>query len=370
MMEAYYNDIDAYCCDWLRNLAEAGEIPNGVIDERSIAEITGREVTGYTQCHFFAGIGGWPYALRLAGWPANEPVWTASCPCQPLSCAGKQRGEKDERHLWPELYRLISECKPPVIFGEQVASKDGVEWLDGISLDLEDIGYAVGAADLPAACVGAPHIRQRLFWVANAHGDGGRSRGTERQGPERSAALVGAGGDGGVGLADGTGPQSGGATAQAPGYRRAVESTGSGVADSQCDGGRRNESGRPAEGRTVDGRPGARAGGLADAKRERTGPGVAGEQGQTGQRWDRFAVVGCLDGKSRRVPESSVCPLAHGLPRSVGPGSTREQRMGLVAAKRNRVGRLRGYGNAIVPELAAVFVRAVMDELNSVEVTR
>ena len=311
MKGAYYNDIDAYCCDWLRNLA--GEIPNGVIDERSIAEITGREVTGYTQCHFFAGIGGWPLALRCAGWPATWPVWTASCPCQPLSCAGKQRGEKDERHLWPKLYRLISECRPGVVFGEQVASKDGIEWLDGICLDLEELGYSVGAADLPAAGVGAPHIRQRLFWVA---------------------------------ISDRGGCNKTGQCGRLP----------------QVHGGKTVERGKAEESSSGDG--------LADTERERTGPGVAGEQGQTGQRWDRFSVVGCLDGKARRVPQSGVCPLAHGLPRSVGPGGSRSERMGLVAAKRNRVGRLRGYGNAIVPQVAAVFVRAAMDVMNSVEVTR
>ena len=362
MMEAYYNDIDAYCCDWLRNLAEAGEIPNGVIDERSIAEITGREVTGYTQCHFFAGIGGWPYALRLAGWPANEPVWTASCPCQPLSCAGKQRGEKDERHLWPALYRLISECRPPVVFGEQVASKDGIEWLDGISLDMEELGYAVGAADLPAAGVGAPHIRQRLFWVADrgcerSDAGGGYGSGLETtqrgQSGEHTESYSGAGG---VGLAPGDGLQR---------LRQAGATAGATVRACAFCG---YEFDHELLGKY--GCPNCEGSGLADTERERTGPGVAGEQGQTGQRWDRFAVVGCLDGKSRRVPESSVCPLAHGLPRTVGPGSTGEQRMELVAAKRNRVGRLRGYGNAIVPELAAVFVRAVMDVMNSVEVTR
>ncbi|KKK66801.1 hypothetical protein LCGC14_2960470, partial [marine sediment metagenome] len=76
-------------------------------------------------------------------------------------------GHADERHLWPAFYDLIAECRPPVVLGEQVASKDGREWLAGVRADLEALGYAVGAADLCAACVGAPHIRQRLWWVAN-----------------------------------------------------------------------------------------------------------------------------------------------------------------------------------------------------------
>ena len=65
----------------------------------------------------------------------------------------------DERHLWPAFQQLIAQCKPSTVFGEQVASKDGREWLSAVRLDLESLGYACGAADLPAASVGAPQIR-------------------------------------------------------------------------------------------------------------------------------------------------------------------------------------------------------------------
>jgi len=149
----YYNDFDPYCCEWLRNLIDAGELPPGDVDERSITDVQPEDLDGYVQSHFFAGIGGWPLALRLAGWPDGLPVWTGSCPCQPLSSAGKRRGHEDERHLWPIWFRLIRECKPPVLFGEQVASKDGLEWLDGVLADLESAGYACAAADLCAAGV-------------------------------------------------------------------------------------------------------------------------------------------------------------------------------------------------------------------------
>lgn len=168
----YYNENDPKAAAWLRELIVAGQIPDGKIDERSITDVQPNDLNGFTQCHFFAGIAGWPYALALAGWPEDRPVWTGSCPCQPLSCAGKRAGEKDERHLWPEFYRLISECRPSTIFGEQVDSPDGRGWLDGISLDLEELDYAIGASDLPAAGVGAPHIRQRLWWVANSYRKG------------------------------------------------------------------------------------------------------------------------------------------------------------------------------------------------------
>jgi DNA (cytosine-5)-methyltransferase 1 len=166
-MTAYYNEIDPYAAQWLRNLIAAGHIAPGDVDERSIVDVQPDDLKGYTQCHFFAGIGGWSYGLRLAGWSDDRRVWTGSCPCQPLSLAGQQKGHADERHLWPAFCHLIEECKPSVVFGEQVASPDGREWFAGVRADLEDLGYACGAADLCAAGVGAPHPRQRLYWLAH-----------------------------------------------------------------------------------------------------------------------------------------------------------------------------------------------------------
>lgn len=171
-MTTYYNEIDPFAAQWLRNLIAAGHIAPGVVDERSIEDVTPDDLRGFTQCHFFAGVGVWSLALRRAGWPDDEPVWTGSCPCQPFSAAGKGNGFADERHLWPAFFHLISECKPGVIFGEQVASKDGLGWLDLVQTDLEAKDYAVGAVDLCAAGFGAPHIRQRLFWVGNANNQG------------------------------------------------------------------------------------------------------------------------------------------------------------------------------------------------------
>ncbi len=169
MSGAFYNEIDPYCAQWLRNLIAAGHIAPGVVDERSIEDIAPNELRGYTQCHFFAGIGVWSHALRLAGWPDDRPVWTGSCPCQPFSAAGKGAGFADERHLWPAWFHLIRQRKPAMLFGEQVASPDGLEWLDLVQADLEGSGYAVASADLCAASVGAPHIRQRLYFLGMAN---------------------------------------------------------------------------------------------------------------------------------------------------------------------------------------------------------
>jgi DNA (cytosine-5)-methyltransferase 1 len=165
----YYNDNDEFCCRWLEKLIAAGELPPGDVDRRSITDVRPHELTGYRQCHFFAGIGGWPLALRLAKWPADRPVWTGSCPCQPFSIANttKNLGTEDARHLWPFLATLITYCNPPVVFGEQVEKKAGREWLAGVQTDLAHMGYVAAATSLCAASVGAPHVRQRLYWVAH-----------------------------------------------------------------------------------------------------------------------------------------------------------------------------------------------------------
>lgn len=164
----YYNEFDPFAAQWLRNLIADGLIPNGDVDERDMRTIDPADLRGYTQCHFFAGIGGWSLALTLAGWPDDEPVWTGSPPCQPFSSAGTQFGKDDERHLWPKFFDLISECRPPVIFGEQVAPAIKHGWLDDLCADLEKEGYAAGAVVLPACSVGAPHRRDRIYFFADA----------------------------------------------------------------------------------------------------------------------------------------------------------------------------------------------------------
>jgi len=295
----YYNEHDAKAAAWLRELIKRGHIPDGIVDERSIEDVVPSELAGFTQCHFFAGIGGWSLALQLAGWPKDRPVWTGSCPCQPFSLIGKQKGAADERHLWPEFYRLITKLNPSVVFGEQVADKNGLEWLSGVRSDLEACSYAVGASNLCAAGVGSPHRRQRLYWVAYAGSTGleGFSwNGNNSKEPGRFNA------------------QPGGSTTE----------TGSLGSDS---------TGMDALHmlRRVDLHDscGARTRLRLSADREL-------DRGELGSIWSRFQQVPCSDGW-RRV-EPGTFPLAHGIPA--------------------RVVRLRGYGNAIVPQVAATFIEA------------
>ena len=191
-MTAFYNEHDPKAAAWLRELIAAGIIAPGVVDERNIQQLMEEDLGRYTQVHLFAGIGGWSYALRLAGIPDDFPIWSGSCPCQPFSSAGKQKGTKDARHLWPWMRHLIFRWRPPIAVGEQVASKLGREWLSGVRANLETLGYVVGAADLCAASVAAPHIRQRLFWMADAGHDvqprAGQRRGVEA--PERCESRI------------------------------------------------------------------------------------------------------------------------------------------------------------------------------------
>lgn len=309
-MTAYYNEIDPYAAQWLRNLINAGHIAPGYVDERSIEDVFLSDLRGFTQCHFFAGIGVWSLALRNAGWSDDRPVWTGSCPCQPFSTAGQGAGFDDERHLWPAFHHLIKECKPPIVFGEQVASKDAAPWIDLVHTDLETLGYAFVAVPFPAASVGSPHIRDRLYWVADTECE---QRGTIRlwghqqavckDGSKQAAEPAGDSGVGGMAYPDMP------ITKQPAGQRPRPREAHGTRAYAQPDGRGELAKGQPA-----------------------TGP--------TNGHWRAADWLLCRDGKWRPV-EPGTFPLAHRAPA--------------------RVGRLRAYGNAINAIQAQVFIESVME---------
>ncbi|EBZ5464241.1 DNA cytosine methyltransferase [Salmonella enterica subsp. enterica serovar Senftenberg] len=303
---AYYNEIDPFAAAWLRNLIDAGCIAPGVVDTRSIEEVTANDLKGFTQCHFFAGIGVWSYALRCAGWPDSRPVWTGSCPCQPFSQSGKRRGFNDPRHLWPAWFYLVSQCRPHVIFGEQVASKDGLAWFDAVQLNLEEAEYAVAVVDLCAAGIGAPHIRQRLFWVADA---------TYKQHQKRLS-----------GCAESHRPRSGRSPAESTGY-----CLPHGLAHTNNDSRERRLSGwQDSQREVINGSSGCNSAACG------TSP-VNGF-------WRDADWLFCRDGKWRPV-KPGLKPLVNGLA--------------------GRVGQVRAYGNAIVAPVAETFIRAYMEAVTS-----
>lgn len=324
----FYNENDPRAAAWLRELIVDRLIPAGVVDSRSIKEIKPNELRGYVQCHFFAGIGGWSAALRSAGWPDERPVWTGSCPCQPFSAAGSQMGNADPRHLWPTFRRLILQCSPPVVFGEQVGGKLGRAWLSGVRSNLEAMGYGVGAADLCAASAGSPTIRQRLFWVADGDGLGLRRQWPDEQQPEfqsrddadRCGELdwVAGSEDRGSSIRDGSQGDALGQPGQGPGLGGLRSARGLG--------------GPLRSGLETPESPDVRRAGWREAGR------AAGESGH--DFWADSTALHCTDGKTRRI-KPTIFPLAHGLP--------------------GRVGLLRGSGNAIVPQAAASFIRAYLE---------
>lgn len=325
-MKAYYNEINPYAAQWLRNLIAAGLIADGDVDKRDIKDVRAADLVGYTQCHFFAGIGGWSYALRLAGWPDDRPVWTGSCPCQPFSAAGRKKGMQDERHLWPVWFNLIRERRPVTVFGEQVEAAINHGWLDLVQDDLEREGYTVGAVGLPAACVGAPHIRQRLWFVADANDKGleGRNRSqcacqcvTGAYGVVDRMAYAECDGQHGDSLGRGVGACEEKRRMQQ--YQGCCSCRGMGdAAGERCEEARQH----------------------FDGQTERTAGASAETWNACQSVWSGADWIFCRDNKWRPV-KPGIEPLAHGVS--------------------GRVGALQAYGNAIVPQVAAEVIRSYMD---------
>ena len=370
-MAAYYNEFNKDAAAWLRVLIQEGLIAHGYVDERSIEEVTPGDLAGFTQCHFFAGIGGWSLALRIAGIADNKACWTGSPPCQPFSVAGKQVGLDDPRHLAPVWLRLIEQCKPAKIFGEQVKAAIKPGWLDLLFGEMERTGYACGAAVLPAGAVEAPHLRDRLFFGAVRNvADAGRAQrqitsdwsdGGMVPGGRQQTAEAFAGRGRVMRMDDADRQRCEGQRLQHQQRGTDPETTGPGevsqLADSQRDGSQGWLRGwQDSQRQTIGGQAGrgSATGDLAytfDRSRigRQQGPTVWQHEATAGtvqavnpwkslkRQWDRCDWILCLDGNYRPI-EPGTFPLANGVPA--------------------RVGRLRGYGNAINPQIAAEFIEA------------
>lgn len=312
----YYNEFNPESAAMIRQFMADGLIPHGDVDTRSITEVSPDDIKHYTQCHFFAGIAGWTFALQLARWPADRPVWTGSAPCQPFSSAGRQQGKTDERHLFPVWLKLISECRPASLYGEQVSNAIAHGWLDDVYSGLELQGYAVGSAILPACSVGSPHKRDRLWFVA--HRDDAGQSSSEGEGQTRNDAWRGSQ-DGGRLMANAAGSGwAQGLQSDAGGQPERARGGGQHVGDTDLQG--LEEHGRPDELHQRQGRKGE----------ERPTLDTGFWDGQ----W-----VGCPDGKTRYAG-LGVPLLAHGVP--------------------YRRPILHALGNAIVPQVAAEFIKASM----------
>ncbi|MBR0753476.1 DNA cytosine methyltransferase [Bradyrhizobium jicamae] len=319
-MVAWYNENDAYAAGWLRELIRHRLVADGEVDTRSIADVRPADLTGFEQCHFFAGIGGWSLALRAAGWPDTRPVWTGSCPCQPFSLLGKQAGYADPRHLWPTWARLIGERRPATIFGEQLATAP--RWLRLVRGDLEALGYAVGALPVEAACACADHRRDRYWFVADRDCYRGQSAGSRlRSSGEASQARHDAGGRGAV--VNGIEPGLEGHARDVDHARARAQAAGS-----AAPAGLQFGSGAVADSAGLGSGTGLREGFAI----------IDGDGAASGRR--KFDLAICrIDGRVRRI-EPGLRLVADGIPA--------------------RVDKLRALGNAIDHRPAAAFIRAAM----------
>ena len=368
-MSAYYNEIEPFAAQWLRNLISKGLIADGEVDERSIADVKPDDLIGFTQCHFFAGIGVWSYALRCAGWSDDRPVWTGSCPCQPFSSAGKGKGFDDERHLFPHFHWLISQCRPELVFGEQVANKAGESWFDIVQVDLAAEKYTAGLVVFPACGVGAPHQRKRLYWVAEnqlahaeLHGhlatEDGRGPGAQQE-EGRVLEPAGACDAGDVadasvhGYAAGDGLREAAQPPEQGGSECVGEFAGGGDSDDVAHSGVTGLQGRGSRGESTE--RGASAGHSRQSSPD-------SDAGATNGLWRDADWLYCRDDKWRAT-QSTDERLADGIANSLGYCRIRDRYSlnPLVEKAENRVGRLKGYGNAIVAEQAQAFIAAYME---------
>ena len=265
-----------------------------------------------------------------SAWRGRVDIISGGFPCQPYSAAGKRLGKDDERHLWPEMLRIIREAAPTYVVGENVrglTNWNGGVVFEEVCADLEAEGYDVWTGILPAAGVGAPHRRDRVWFVAHAHSGAdlrtpGRDAGTSASEgiPERNEVRI----------PDQSGDVRDAADTDGTGFEKRIAAT---------------ESGEPGFG--------AGHGGAYAANTERDGlehstqPGsITGGKGATRERIAGHAQTACWTGFPT---ESPVCGGNDGISRELD---------GITFSKwRNES--IKAYGNAIVPQVAYQIFKAI-----------
>jgi site-specific DNA-cytosine methylase len=260
-------------------------------------------------------------------------ILTGGVPCQPASRAGKQRGKEDDRWLWPEAIRVVSEAKPCwCLFENPVGLYD--VGIDGILADLESIGYETGTVEIPACAVGSPQRRPRIWILAHARKKGhqnvqfGRAfqetRGIQSHGSVAKRSKISRQGD----MADTFDRRPQGTREQTA--RHPQLDTKGDVANTR---GSSSKQRRPS----------------ADDEKKSDGPRPINERLLA---WDAYLWTPCADGKLRRTPDNAfllASRLYPGLHQQVGE----EKEIGLHRSI------LAALGNSIVPQVAYEIIKAI-----------
>jgi len=268
-------------------------------------------------------------------WHGSVDILTGGFPCQPYSTAGKRMGKDDERHLWPEMRRIISEIAPTYVVGENVrglTNWNGGLVFEEVCADLETMGYEVWTGIIPAAGVGAPHRRDRVWFVAHAH------IGADLRTPGRDA---------GSGAIEGLSERHEVRITDQPSELRNAP-------NAECDG---LEHGKECGGaRSSEGEARERVAGYASAESE-----DGNAPNTDGERLSKQVAYGKLGRKERPTErgerptwdtfptQSPICGGDDGLPRELD---------GITFSKwRNES--IKAYGNAVVPQVPYQLFQAI-----------
>ena len=335
----------------------------------------------YVHGSLFSGIGGFDFAAELMGWEnafhceinpfarhilkyywpnaqsyeditsTDFTIWRSKIdilsggfPCQPFSSAGKRKGTADDRHLWPEMLRAIREIAPHFVVGETVsniAHWTGGEVFEMVCCDLENEGYEIIPFNIPAAGIGAPHQRQRIWFIAKQLD---------------SMANAGGIGCGGRELSKGDNPKRQPMDQAEPDNRHKVRCKASGCGYSPCNAcGKSNGGHKSGKGKS----PGMDLEGhkLHKAGRKQS-PNYATASDRSGMReqipgWKAWPAQSPLLGRDDGI--------SAGLDRITVPSRGKRRTLNEQQSfNRWRRESIKGYGNAIVPQIALEIFRAIL----------